>query len=123
MPHSRAIHGLICLTVAALACSGEDRTIIGAASIGAASIGAASIGASSAPLREMTKAEATEDLQQIFTYVQTLYGPYEYKEQRFGYSIAALEQTALGMLDHTPGDDGFYTAANWFLTRLHDGHV
>lgn len=113
MPHSRAIQGLICLTAAALACSGEDRTILGATNIGA----------SSAPLREMTKAEATEDLQQIFTYVQTLYGPYEYKEQRFGYSIETLEKTALRMLDQAPGDDGFYTAANWFLSRLQDGHV
>jgi len=71
----------------------------------------------------MTKTEATEDLQQIFTYVRTMYGPYEYKEQRFGYSIEALEDSARKMLAQAPGDDGFYTAANWFLTRLRDGHV
>ncbi|HEU4578267.1 MAG TPA: S41 family peptidase [Polyangiaceae bacterium] len=71
----------------------------------------------------MTNAERAEDLQQIFAYVRTFYGPYEYKEQRFGYSIPALEATARQMLARTGGDDGFYSAANWFLSRLRDGHV
>lgn len=71
----------------------------------------------------MTPAEAAEDLEQIFASVRTLYGPYEYKEARFGYSIAALEEEARNMLSATPSDDGFYTAALWFLTRLEDGHV
>jgi hypothetical protein len=96
-----------------LGCSSEDRT----------TLAARGIGASTAPLRDMTKAEASQDLEQLFNYVHTLYGPYEYKEQRFGYSIAALEDTARSMLGASPGDDGFYTAANWFLTRLNDGHV
>jgi hypothetical protein len=82
-----------------------------------------SVGASSAALREMTNAERAEDLQQIFAYVRAFYGPYEYKEQRFGYSIEALEDTARRMLARTGGDDGFYTAAKWFLSRLRDGHV
>lgn len=71
----------------------------------------------------MSQSEASADLEQLFTYVHTLYGPYEYKEQRFGYSIAELEKTARAMLAQTPTDDGFYTAANWFLSRFDDGHV
>ncbi|HTV25223.1 MAG TPA: S41 family peptidase, partial [Polyangiaceae bacterium] len=71
----------------------------------------------------MTASEASADLEQLFGYVRTFYGPYEYKEARFGYSIADLEEQARDMLADEPTDDGFYTAANWFLSRFDDGHV
>jgi hypothetical protein len=112
MPRSRGIH-FICIAAATLACSGEDRT----------DIDNPGVGAGSAALRDLSAAEAAEDLEQIFTLVDTLYGPYEYKEARFGYSIPELEETARQKLAGTSGDDGFYTAANWFLSRLDDAHV
>lgn len=71
----------------------------------------------------MTASEASADLEQLFGYVRTFYGPYDYKEARFGYSIAELEEQARDMLADEPTDDGFYTAANWFLSRFDDGHV
>jgi Peptidase family S41 len=113
MPGFRGIQGLICFAAAAMACSGEDWT----------ALDAQPVGESSAALRDMTHAEALEDLEQVFTYVRTLYGPYEYKEARFGYSIAGLETQARSMLNAAPGDDGFYASANWFLSRFDDGHV
>jgi Peptidase family S41 len=114
MRRNRWVHLLlITLAAAGLGCSGEDRT----------DIDNPGVGSGAAALRDMSAAEAAEDLEQIFTYVRTLYGPYEYKEQRFGYSIAALEDEARAMLVDSPNDDGFYAAGNWFLSRFDDGHV
>jgi C-terminal processing protease CtpA/Prc len=101
------------IVLSALACSSRDST----------TLDSAGVGSYSAPLRDMTAAEASEDLEQVFTLIRTLYGPYEYKQARYGYSIADLEEEARSRLAAQPGDDGFYTAANWFLTRLNDGHV
>jgi hypothetical protein len=112
MPRFRRIH-LACIATATFACSGEDRT----------TVDNPGVGSNTAALRDMTASEAAEDLEQIFTLVDTLYGPYEYKEARFGYSISDLEKKARDKLASEPGDDGFYTAANWFLSRLDDGHV
>jgi C-terminal processing protease CtpA/Prc len=81
------------------------------------------IGTATAPLRDMTAEEAAEDLEQIFTYVRTLYGPYEFKEARYGYFISDLEDEARARLADAPGDDGFYETAHWFLAKLDDGHV
>jgi len=81
------------------------------------------IQSTSAALRDMTATEASADLEQLFGYVRTFYGPYEYKEARFGYSIAELEEEARGLLADEPTDDGFYAAANWLLSRFDDGHV
>lgn len=71
----------------------------------------------------MTASEASADLEQLFGYVRSFYGPYEYKEARFGYSVAELEDQARALLADDPTDDGFYAAANWFLARFDDGHV
>ncbi len=81
------------------------------------------LGVLSAELRDMSQFEAQQDLEQIFGHVRTLYGPYEYKEERFGYSIAELEEQAREMLAEFPGDSGFFETARWFLTRFQDGHV
>jgi hypothetical protein len=113
MPSFRGVHLVAFLAVANFACSGDDLTMLDNAGIGSGAVA----------LRDMTASEAFEDLEQIFTYVRTLYGPYEYKEARFGYSIAQLEDEAREMLADAPSDDGFYAAANWFLTRFDDGHV
>jgi hypothetical protein len=113
MLRSQGIGLSVLFVASSLACSGEDRTIVDNDVVGS----------SVAALRDMTAAEAGEDLEQIFTHIRTLYGPYEYKEARFGYSIAELEDQARDMLADTPSDDGFYAAANWFLTRFDDGHV
>jgi hypothetical protein len=112
MPRFRGIH-FACIATVTLACSGEDRT----------TVDNPGVGSNAAALRDMTASEAAEDLEQIFTLVDTLYGPYEYKEARFGYSIADLEKKARAKLASQPGDDGFYTAASWFLSRFDDGHV
>ncbi len=77
----------------------------------------------SAALRDMDPSEAEQDLEQIFGHVHSLYGPYEYKQERFGFSIADLEQQARAMLAESPGDNGFFETARWFLTRFQDGHV
>ena len=114
MSFRRIIHSALGIgAVSVLACSGQDSTALERAGLGSAA----------AALRDMTAAEASEDLEQVFTLIRTLYGPYEYKEARFGYSIAELEEEARERLAAQPGDDGFYTAANWFLTRLNDGHI
>jgi peptidase S41-like protein len=114
MSNSRSIHWVICIaaTLATMsACSGGDP--------GATP----SVSSRAAALRDMTRDEASEDLEQMFAYVRSLYGPYEYKQRRFGYDIAALEDQARSMLANLPGDDAFYSTAHWFLTRLQDGHV
>jgi hypothetical protein len=105
----------ICFTAFALAsaCSGDDSTAVQPPIISSLE----------APLRDLTAEEASDDLEHLFSYVQSLYGPYEYKEARFGYSIEALEASARERLASSPGDDGFYATASWFLTRLQDAHV
>lgn len=104
-----------CLTALALSlgCSSEDSTAVQSPSIHALQ----------APLRDLTAEEALDDLEHLFSYVRSLYGPYEYKQARFGYSIEALEASARERLANAPGDDGFYATATWFLTRLQDAHV
>jgi hypothetical protein len=113
MPRSRGFDLFALLAAANLACSGDDLTTLDNAGVGSGAVA----------LRDMTASEALEDLEQIFTLIRTLYGPYEYKEARFAYSIADLEDKARDMLADAPSDDGFYAAANWFLTRFDDGHV
>lgn len=114
MPRSGGIQFGVCLAAATLvACSGEDMT----------ALERARVASHAAALRDMTPAEALEDLEQIFTHFRAYYGPYEYKEARFGYAIADLEDEARAMLASAPDDDGFYTAATWFASRLDDGHV
>lgn len=115
MPRRRGTHScaLFSALAALAACSGEDLT----------SIDNPGIQSTHAALRDMTASEASADLEQLFGYVRTFYGPYEYKEARFGYSVADLEEQARALLADDPTDDGFYTAANWFLARFDDGHV
>lgn len=112
MPRIRGYH-LVCIAALTLACSGEDAT----------TVDNPGLGSGAAALRDMTTAEASEDLEQVFTLVRTLYAPYEYKEARFGYSIAALEDEARATLAANPNDDGFYTATSSFLAHFDDGHV
>src|SRR3954451_8712240 len=90
MSRHRTVHLFACLTatVVASACAGEDSTALQEPRIGSHTAG----------LRDMTGVEASTDLEQIFSYVDNLYGAYEYKEARFGYSIAALEANARTML-------------------------
>jgi peptidase S41-like protein len=115
MQHRRRALFATCFTALAFAsaCSGEDSTAVQPPIISSLE----------APLRDLTAEEASDDLEQLFSYVQGLYGPYEYKEARFGYSIEALEASARERLASSPGDDGFYETANWFLSRLQDAHV
>lgn len=113
MLHFRDLGYVVCCAAVDLACSGQVT----------ATLDDPGVASASAALRDMTAVEASEDLEQLFTYVRTFYGPYEYKEARFGYSIAELEDEARSMLAGTPTDDGFYAAANWFLSRFDDGHV
>jgi hypothetical protein len=71
----------------------------------------------------VTASEAGADLEQLFVYMRTFYAPYEYKEARFGYSIAELEDEARALLAVDTTEDGFYAAGNWFLSRFNDGHL
>ena len=114
MPRSSGFHLGVCFAAAALVgCSGEDMT----------ALERGGVASHAAALRDMTPAEALEDLEQIFTHFRAYYGPYEYKEARFGYTIADLEDEARAILADSPNDDGFYTAATRFASRLDDGHV
>jgi peptidase S41-like protein len=114
MPRFRGAHLFVPMLTAlgAAACSGGDHTTLDTA-----------VGSNAAALRDLSKAEASEDLEQIFTNIESLYGPYDFKEAHFGYSIAALEDEARARLAAAPGDDGFYETARWFASRLGDGHV
>jgi hypothetical protein len=113
MPRMRGIISCFSCIALQLACSGEDTTLIDNPGLQS----------TSAALRDMTASEASADLEQFFGYVRTFYGPYEYKEARFGYSIAELEEEARALIAADPTDDGFYAAINWFLSRFDDGHV
>lgn len=113
MPTFRGTCSCTCLLIIQIACSEEDATLFDSLRVHS----------TSAALRDLTASEAAADLEQLFGYIQAYYGPYEYKEARFGYSIAKLQDDARARLADDATEDGFYAAANWFLSRLQDGHL
>jgi hypothetical protein len=78
---------------------------------------------SDASLRPLSKAEALADLRQLSGLLRTLYGPYEFKEARFGYKISDLLAKAEQQLKKTKSDDEVFGVYAEVLAALEDGHV
>jgi hypothetical protein len=74
-------------------------------------------------LRPLSKAEALSDLRQLSSLLKTLYGPYEFKEERFGYKISDLVSKAEQQLKKTKNDDEVFGLYAEILAALEDGHV
>jgi hypothetical protein len=74
-------------------------------------------------LVSLTQDEALEDLAEMKGAFKRLYGPYEYKERRFGYRIDDLFKQAESDLRVATSDAQVVGAWQRTIAALHDGHV
>ena len=74
-------------------------------------------------LRPMTADEALADLSELSALLTNLYGPYQYKEKRFGYKISDLVAQAAVDIKAAKTDDEVFGAYAKLLAKLQDGHV
>lgn len=76
-----------------------------------------------AQLRPLTANERAADFDQLLSMFKTYYGPYEYKQERFGYKIeeviASLKEKAM----QAKTDEEFAGLVVQFGAVLQDGHV
>lgn len=73
--------------------------------------------------REMTSAEALSDFEEIVSSVRTLYGPLEYKKQRFGFDLDVAAAEFRTKIQSAKTDAEFFGLYAQFLARLQDAHV
>lgn len=81
---------------------------------------------STTSVRNLTRSEATADFEQIVQAVRTYYGPLEYKERRFGYTLNELadgSRAELAAAADDATDNDYYAVFQRFLAKLEDGHV
>lgn len=81
---------------------------------------------SSTKVRSLTRAEAQADFEQIVQGVRTYYGPLEYKERRFGYTLTEIADEGRAEIAAVPadaGDNDYFAVFQRFLAKLEDGHV
>lgn len=73
--------------------------------------------------RQMTANEALADFEEIVASVRTLYGPLDYKQQRFGFNLNDTANEFRGKIQAAKSDVEFFGLYAQFLTRLQDAHV
>lgn len=74
-------------------------------------------------IRPLTEAERLTDFDILAQSVRALYGPREFKERRFGYSLESLIQEYRSRVLLAKDDIEAYSIYAEFLARLRDGHV
>lgn len=71
----------------------------------------------------LTKTEAQEELAAMVSKIRALYGPLEFKEERFGFKFESLVQNASREIGDAKNDAEVMGAYVRFLMTFHDGHV
>jgi len=71
----------------------------------------------------LTAAQGLEELHAIVSKVKALYGPLEFKEERFGYTLADLVTKAETEIKAATNDQQTMAAYVRFLMSFRDGHV
>ena len=74
-------------------------------------------------LREQSKQESLEDLEQLSQLVENHYAPLEYKERRFGYKWKDLVAKHRDMIQNSKSDAESFGILKKLLRNLEDGHV
>src|SRR5687767_7600134 len=77
-------------------------------------------------VRSLTRAEARADFEQMVQAVRTYYGPLEYKERRFGYTLNELadgSRVEIAAAAEDATDNDYYAIFQRFLAKFEDGHV
>lgn len=59
-------------------------------------------------LRDLTRAEAAADFQEIVGNIKTLYGPLEYKESRFNFDLDAIAKSGKALLSKARTDAEYF---------------
>jgi hypothetical protein len=71
----------------------------------------------------ITKAEAHADVDALVAKVNALYGPLEFKEQRFGFKLGDLVANLKSEVDAAPTESEVFGSMTRFLMSFRDGHV
>lgn len=74
-------------------------------------------------IRPLTQAEATSDYDAMVAAIQSLYGPLEYKERRFGYKFEAEAASIRSKFSTAKTDNEKFALYLELLRKLEDGHV
>lgn len=74
-------------------------------------------------LRPLTETEAREDFRELAGLFRSLYGPLEYKEQRFGFSFEDWVSEIEGELKNAKTDAEIFALYAKFTSKFQDGHV
>lgn len=77
----------------------------------------------SSAIRALTEDEKAADFDQLIQIFKTYYGPYQYKEARFGFSIEKLAQDLKVQAIAAKSDEEFMGYVMQFGAALQDGHV
>lgn len=78
---------------------------------------------SASALRALEKSERDADFDQMLGMFKSLYGPYQFKEARFGYKIEDLANSLKAKAANAKNDEEFVGYLMQFAAQLQDGHV
>ena len=81
------------------------------------------VGEQSEAIRPLSQAEATADYDSMVAAIQSLYGPLEYKERRFGYKFESEAASIRSKLATAKTDNDKFSVYLELLRKLEDGHV
>ncbi|MDX9731269.1 MAG: S41 family peptidase [Bdellovibrionales bacterium] len=79
--------------------------------------------ADSLAFRPLSDSDALSDFDALVASVRSLYGPYEYKERRFGYNLEAEAQKVRAKFSSAKTDEERFALNLEYLRKLEDGHV
>ena len=77
----------------------------------------------STAIRPLTEGEALSDFDAMTSAIQSLYGPLEYKQRRFGYDFASEAQKVRAKFPSAKTDSEKQALFFELLRKLEDGHV
>ncbi len=78
---------------------------------------------SESDLREITKAQALEELAAVGSAIRAFYGPLEYKKEHFGFDLDASLAAATAEIQAGEREADFVRPVFKLLAKLKDGHV
>jgi|GEM_PF-1233948 len=74
-------------------------------------------------LMPLTESERLEDFDAMTTAIKKMYGPYAYKEKKYGFKIEEAIEEYRAKVKDSKNESEATGLMNQFLTRLQDGHV
>lgn len=74
-------------------------------------------------LKPLSAAERAQDYDQLLMLFKSYYGPYQYKESRFGFKIDDVHAALKAQAVASTSDEEFAGAVMKFGAQLHDSHV